>query len=383
MALAARLVETKTILQEALALLENGCYEQAAEILREAYQGSEQTGNAILADILSATRQICLACSQFRDETYRNRRAQEEAHEHEVELRRQIQALLDRQVVALSPRLDHEGRRMTEAPKSSSAGHSLEFLCLGKFRAYRNGRLLIQWDTLKGLSILKYLVAHHGTPIAKDVLIDVFWPDADPESARRSLHQAIYRLRQTLKREEPDFQPIHFENECYLLGGGIHLRFDFEEFVRNAQTGRQLEAQGRADEAAAIYQRAEELYLGDFMESDVYEDWAGPIREHYRSLYLGLADHLSEYYWRRGHHLAAIEICQKILARDNCNEQAHRRLMRCFQNQGQRGLAIRQYRLCVETLKSELEVAPAAETQSLFEKIAGYSGSLNLAPELR
>src|SRR5262249_1304304 len=100
----------------------------------------------------------------------------------------------------------------------------------------------------------------------KDVLMDVFWPDTDPESARRNLHQAIYSLRQTMRRGEPNFQPIQFENECYWLNPEIDLWLDSEEFARNAQPGGQLEAAGRPDEAAAAYQRAEGLYLGDFLE---------------------------------------------------------------------------------------------------------------------
>jgi two-component SAPR family response regulator len=82
---------------------------------------------------------------------------------------------------------------------------------------YQNDQLIADWIGLKGQCVLKYLVAHRGRPIAKDILMDVLWPDADSDAARRNLHQAVYCLRQTLRRGHPDFEHIQFENDCYLL----------------------------------------------------------------------------------------------------------------------------------------------------------------------
>jgi DNA-binding SARP family transcriptional activator len=308
----------------------------------------------------------------------RHCRAQKDARDRERELKRQVLDLFDSackmsgEIPPLrSKEVEREGfidnpLRVGKQPLSSA---SLMVKCLGMFRISRNGQIVTQWHSLKGQSIFKYLVTHHGTPISKDVLMDVFWPDADPESARRNLHQAIYSLRQTLRRGEPNFQPIQFENECYLLSPGINLWLDAEEFARNAQDGRQSEASGREDEAAGAYQRAEELYLGDFLEEDLYEDWIRPMRERYRNAYLDLVDRLSEFHWRKGNYPVVIELCGKLLAKDNCNERAHRRLMRCYQTQGQHGLAVRQYRLCVDILKNELGVSPSAETRNLLNKI--------------
>jgi DNA-binding SARP family transcriptional activator len=67
----------------------------------------------------------------------------------------------------------------------------------------------------------------------------------------------------------------------------------------------------------------------------------------------------------------AIGLCQKVLARDNCNEQAYRRLIQCFLEQGQRQLAMREYQTCLQTLKEELNLAPSAETRAMYRQIVG------------
>ncbi|HXV44337.1 MAG TPA: BTAD domain-containing putative transcriptional regulator [Anaerolineae bacterium] len=428
---------------QALEMLQAGQYEQSAELLQQAQCRNEQLGQIALAEILAATRLLCLACDQCRSEVVWHERAHEVAGERERELKQQLYIILDliRQSGISAVASDQPAAAPIQPPSApslpaphpgeSAAYHSLwqriqnllgwaspvppteqngsgplpaapsqqqiervklpaarlaEFKpeqafslvihCLGPFRVYRNEQLVANWHSLKGQAIFKYLITHQGTPISKDALMEVFWPEADPEAARRNLHQAIYSLRQTLKQGQSDFQAIQFENDCYQLNPELKVWLDCAQFEWHAQAGQRLEAAGQWPAAAVEYNLAEELYRGDFLEEDLYEDWTALPRERRRNMYLDIADRLSEYYFQQGEHAAAITLCQKILAQDNCHEQAHRRLMECYQIQGQRRLAVRQYQLCVQTLKTELDVPPSVETQTLYEKIMGNHRSL-------
>jgi len=117
------------------------------------------------------------------------------------------------------------------------------------------------------------------------------------------------------------------------------------------------------------YDAAEQLYQGDFLADDVYEDWPRAQRERLRTTYLELANQLSEYQLQQGAYAPASALCRKLLTFDNCFEEAHRRLMRIYLAQGQRHLAIRQYQTCVQALTEELDVPPSAETVALYEQI--------------
>ena len=86
-------------------------------------------------------------------------------------------------------------------------------------------------------------------------------------------------------------------------------------------------------------------------------------------MYLDIVDRLSEYYVQQGEYTAAIALCQKVLAQDNCYEEAHRRLMQCYLAQGQRHLAVRQYQACVEALKEELDLTASEEIVALYRRI--------------
>jgi DNA-binding SARP family transcriptional activator len=277
------------------------------------------------------------------------------------------------ELAALSPRMpEHEAGTVppVEIQKGEIPGTpSLVVYCLGPFRVYQDNHLITEWESLKAKSIFKYLVAHQGNPIVKDVLMDVFWPDAEPEAARRNLHQAVYSLRKTLKQRRPDFPYVWFEGDCYLLNPDTPLWLDFEQFKQHCRDGQRMEAAGQLADAIEKYGIAESLYQGDFLEEDPYEDWPKAQRRRLRTLYLQMADRLSEYYVRHRDLAAAIVLCRKILILDSCCEEAHRRLMRCYLGQGQRHLAIRQYETCVQTLRDELDLAPSEETLALYQRI--------------
>ncbi len=94
-----------------------------------------------------------------------------------------------------------------------------------------------------------------------------------------------------------------------------------------------------------------------------------PQRQLLQDNYLSVLDRLSRYYLDQEDYAACATVCRKMLAIDPCSEEAHRRLMRCYSRQGQHYLALRQYHLCVERLKEELDVPPMDETLALYMRI--------------
>jgi two-component SAPR family response regulator len=398
-----RSLESQTGWHTAGMLLERGQYEQVAKLLGEARHTAERSGDTMLVGILAAAHHICLTCSRYRTEVESQRRTYEEALDGERELRQQLQAILElvgqqieeeaQKPLALAllgetwPDRPENGRfaslglrpheqnrpvwREDSRLKGQAAQNhfALVVYCLGNFRVHQNERLILEWNGLKSQMILKYLVAHKGKPITKDILMDIFWPDVDPDAARRNLNQAIYSLRQTLRNSHSPIHYILFENDSYLLNPEVNVWLDWEEFEKHVGVGRRLEAAGHLASAMMEYGVAEGLYQGDFLQEDLYEEWSRSLREKLRSMYLDIADRLSGYYWQKGEYAAAIALCQKVLTHDSCHEEAHRRLMRCYLAQGQRHLAVRQYHICQERLMDELGLTPDDETKALYRQL--------------
>jgi DNA-binding SARP family transcriptional activator len=224
------------------------------------------------------------------------------------------------------------------------------------------------WPSARGRALFKYLLTHRDPWPSREVIMEVFWPESALEAARNNLHVAIHGLRSAF-RTVGDIPVVVFERGGYRLHPDLQLWVDVDEFDRHMQGGHQLEAAGELAAAMAEYELAVSLYQGDFLSDDLYEEWAVLTRERLRLAYLETVDRLSHLYFSQGRYAPCVALCQRILERDPCREDAHRRLMRCYSRQGQQHLALRQYRSCAEALKAELSIEPAAETDALRDQI--------------
>ena len=248
------------------------------------------------------------------------------------------------------------------------ASEVLSAYLLGPFRLSINATPLVKLPSNRGLAVLKYVLHHRSRFIARDVLMDAFWPNADPESARNSLNVAMHSLRQAL-RSVTSLPVIQFENGNYCLNPNLQLWIDVEEFERHIKAGQIIQGAGQITEAIREYEAAISLYQGDFLADDPYEEWTISTRDRLRLAYIDALDHLSQFYFSQEDYSASATLCQLILACDNCQEDAHCRLMRCYSRQGQRHLALRQYQVCVDALRAELDAVPESTTTILAERI--------------
>jgi len=252
---------------------------------------------------------------------------------------------------------------------AENGGTSLTVYCLGQFRVSLAGQWISSWPSGKGKAILKFMVVNYPQPVSKDILMDTLWRDADPVSARNNLYVAIYGLRQAFKAVLPGFNSILFEEDRYCLNPAMTMWLDVEEFLRLYQVGQEFEQSGKLEETIQAYESAANLYQGDFLADDLYDEWPVLTRERLRITYLDTLDRLSRIYFNQGQYLACINLSHLILTRDNCREDAHRRLMRCYSRQGQSQLALSQFHTCVETLRAEMDVDPEQVTIQLAERI--------------
>jgi DNA-binding SARP family transcriptional activator len=274
-------------------------------------------------------------------------------------------ALLDAPALPADAVLLTRGAALVEQPDSAPA---LTIYLLGPLRVILDDRPIESWPSGRGRAIFKYLLTHRDQPTPRDVLMDLFWPDAAPEAARNNLNVAIHGLRQALKAVS-DVPVVLFHESAYRLNPDLMVWLDVEEFERHVAAGRRYEDAGQLAAATAEYEVATGLYQGDFLADDPYEEWPMLARERLRVAYLDTLDRLSQLYFSQGKYAACATLCQQILAHDMCREDAHCRLMRCYSRQGQHHLALRQYQACVEALRTELDVEPGPATTQLNERI--------------
>ncbi|MFQ5796796.1 MAG: BTAD domain-containing putative transcriptional regulator, partial [Candidatus Bipolaricaulia bacterium] len=216
------------------------------------------------------------------------------------------------------------------------------------------------------------LLTERGRVFTQDQLIDALFPDLDLDNATRNLHKRISELRRIL---EPDLNRGADSQFVLRVGGGYYFSetapcwMDTEAFHQHAESARELEAAELWSQALEQYRQAVELYRGDYLAEDLYEEWSIAPRERWRELYLTVLGRLAECHARLRNYPRAIEYCQRVIELDPYREAGYRQKMRYHYYAGERSEALNVYETCVKVLKDELDVEPAPETHELYLQI--------------
>ena len=380
-----------------VALVESGRYAEIANLLSRHGDGVALGDGKAPQCLVQALCRICEACTQCREEAERLRRADGEVQQRERDLGRELLGLLalladntqSLEPVSAPPPRAPRGvlQRLSSAlgmtdlgtppvggagtPGTASPPPEFTICCLGPFQFYRGAQDLNSWSNGKGKSLFKYLLAHRVYPTPKEVLMDVFWLDAPPQSARNSLNAAVYSLRHNLVDAGVSCPLVLYEDDCYLINAELTLWLDSEAFAEQVAAAQACEQRGDPAGAVCAYRAAESLYQGEFHADERYEDWVAPQREALRVDYQRLLDYLCQHYFEGADYDACIAVARKGLDVDDCDEGLHRQLMCSYSRQGLHHLAHRQYHLCVSALERELDIDPCGETVELFERIRG------------
>jgi DNA-binding SARP family transcriptional activator len=240
---------------------------------------------------------------------------------------------------------------------------------LGEFRVSIRDHPVNTWASGRGRAVFEYLLVHRLSKVRRDRLMTVFWPDSSSDAARNSLHVAIHGLRQSLRTADADTAVVVHRDHAYLIDPALEVWLDIEAFEERLKSAHEHLASAEHVRAQADFEAAICLYQGEFLADDPYEEWAAAQREHLRLCYLESLDRLGMLRLDTANYAGCIDVCLKLLAYDNCREDAHCRLMRCYSRQGQVQLALRQYHSCAAALRRELSVAPAPATIELYNLI--------------
>ena len=247
----------------------------------------------------------------------------------------------------------------------------LQVRFFGHFEILCNGEPLGLWRNGKAPTILKYLLAHRDRRVSRDHLMEWLWPKSTPKKARSSLNVAMCTLRKLLSNCSAGLQNcILLEQGYYRLCSSVRVEKDVDEFDLRYEQGRRVEKTNRM-EGAVEYERAVELYRGDYLLEHLYDDWTMVERERHSNAYLDMLERLAVYYKETEQLRESIRNCYRILEKDRSHENAHLLLTECYALIGSYGRALHQYRLFKGVLKRNHGTEPSVEMDKRFEKVLG------------
>ncbi len=220
------------------------------------------------------------------------------------------------------------------------------------------------WPRRTARSLLLLLLATPGHRLPRDRVLDLLWPEASPKTALNALYVALSGLRSVLEPGRPVGRAsayVEVGAEVVGLWSDPGLWVDADAFEATLAAAGGATATARRD----ALRRALALYGGDLLADEPYADWPVARRERLRRGWRRAVLDLAELEVEANEPLTTTGPLEALLTADPTDEAAHRALMGALAAAGQWDEALHQYRRCVETLRSELDVEPSEETEAL------------------
>jgi DNA-binding SARP family transcriptional activator len=198
-------------------------------------------------------------------------------------------------------------------------------------------------------------------------ILATLWPDCDEALASQSLNSLNSNLKKALGRLIEGQHPVIAEDGTYRLNIEAGILTDIALFDALADRAERAIRSGDSQAAHSAVEQALAVYRGNLHtreSSDALMQF-----ERLRTRFLGLLAWSAAWHAERAEWCDATRCAYRMLAEDECREDAHRTLMLALAAQGQRSQALRQFQLCNDLLRKAFDAPPEPATLLLYDRL--------------
>ncbi|GAB4280849.1 MAG: hypothetical protein Kow0056_15660 [Coriobacteriia bacterium] len=227
------------------------------------------------------------------------------------------------------------------------------------------------WRKRKARLLFAMLVAKRGQDVPRDRILEHLWPDLDEAKARNNFYVAWNTMKSALSPNVPKGEPCPYVESvggiCRAVRGLVRSDLDdFEDLITRARIAQK---DGSIEVALDACRRITDIYRGDLLPGDLYDDWFGSLRERCRQQFgdamMAAAGMLAE----DGRLEEAIQFLRRAMEADPLREDVYQQMLRLQIEMGMRSAAVETFMACKERLAEDLGLDPSSETFELYERV--------------
>ena len=234
----------------------------------------------------------------------------------------------------------------------------------------------VQARSSRTAALVAYLVAHAGSPQARQVIAGTFWPDSTDAQALTNLRRELHHLRQVLGDESS--LVVTSRDLCWRDTPTCHV--DVRTFAIEREAALAAAAAGDSEGIAAHATAAVDQYQGDLLPG-VYDDWLLEARSAMQRQCADLCDLLSATRARTGDLTGAVDAARRRIQLQPLEEVGYRTLMLLQADLGDRAGAVSTYHHCASVLERELGVLPDPAIQQAFQRLMARGDPAGISPQ--
>lgn len=254
----------------------------------------------------------------------------------------------------------------------------IEILTFGDFDIRLNDKSVFNQSGRKhkNLELLKFFITNRNKKLVPENIIDFFWSDKDYEDPKNALSTQIHRLKKTLqnlallnsdKNSEDGFE-LRFINGFYLFSTGQDCVVDadnFKEKVAKADSLQKIDP----DEAIIIYKEILNIYKGQYLEDNLYSEWAINVRNKYHRMFVQSAIKLLELLKNKNCYEEIVILFEEISLIDPYEESFHLYLMEALLEMKEYRYALSHYNYLSTKMYKDIGVRPSSSIVEIYRKI--------------
>lgn len=263
----------------------------------------------------------------------------------------------------LTKTIDRLTRRVVVSQKSEKDLQRYTIHCFNEFQFLKDG-IPLSFKTSKVKEMLAYFILFPNTPIHRDLLIKILWPEHNYNKSKVNLHTCVSHLRKMLA-DHGFNHCIQLVNESYIFSIE-NIWIDLYQFQQNINSIESVTEQSIENANQCI-----ELYKGHLFHLNQFH-WAKRLSIRYTLGFANLLDQIIEYY-SENDLFKMIYYLNILLSLYPYNDDKVKQYMNLLFKHGYRNEAIKLYIDYKKRLEDELKIAPSQSLKSLYDKFITLS----------
>lgn len=227
------------------------------------------------------------------------------------------------------------------------------------------------WKKRKARLLFAMLVVRKGKDVPRDQLLEYLWPEMDEERAKANFYVVWNNMKRALAPNLDKGKPCPYMRAA---GGvcridDILVSTDLDDFEQCLLDARRAESAGDKEAMLVAFRRLAEVYRGDLLPGDIYDDWFAPLRERCRQEFGDSMLRAAQLLEAQRDYMGALQMTRAALAHEAWREDLYQAALRCQIAAGQRSAAIETYMACRHKLSEDLGLDPSADTRRLYDQV--------------
>ena len=244
---------------------------------------------------------------------------------------------------------------------SQPAAPTFKVFALGPAHVFKLGHEIpkTEWISQRTRELFFFLLDR--SPIARNEVLEAFWPEKPLARAVANLYQTLYRLRRVTGCDV-----VALEDQECRLASDFSFEYDVARFEKQAHLALNLlptDMQRLGQLASAA-----QLCTGEYL-ADLSTDWTLARREALNELHTNVLREYAMALMRVTRYAEARDVLTKALVLEPFQDDLHQQMLTCLARLGRRYEVVDYYRRYRETLRSELGLDPPVEIRALYASL--------------